>query len=66
MWFQTFLGNRYGHRPFPAIIAGHEFETFLSIAKEHGLQGLDTLQEWYLRDDNAVPHNYVLQVSIVH
>ena len=56
---QTFLGQKYGYRPFPAKIRSSEFETLLAaVEKEDDLQ---LLKHWFWRDDNAVPTQYLLQ-----
>ncbi len=57
------LGDRYGHRPVPSEIPAHEFELLVEEAEGLQLGGVDTLREWYVCDENAVPPEYVLQVS---
>ena len=58
---QVMLGNRYGFQPFPVKINSEEFEHFLSIAKEMDLPDLNLLHEWFLRDNNALLPEYLLQ-----
>ena len=59
LYFQTFLGQKYGYRPFPAKIPITEFESLLgAIENEHDRQ---LLQKWFRKDDNAVPAQYLLQ-----
>ncbi len=61
--FQMFLGNRYGWQPFPVRIDGELFESFMRMAEENDMKGRHLLDKWFLRDDNAVPFQYVLQVG---
>ena len=56
--FIVLLGDRYGWRPLPYEIPEKEFETILSItSREDHL----ILNQWYRRDNNAIPPTYVLQ-----
>ena len=57
--FQTFLGQKYGYRPFPPKIAAPEFEKLLSAVDNE--EDLQLLKRWFWRDDNAVPAQYLLQ-----
>lgn len=56
--FLVLLGDRYGWRPLPPVIPAREME---------GMRDLFTAEvsgrvaEWYRRDENAVPADYVLQ-----
>ena len=59
---QALLGNRYGFQPFPAKIGYEEFELLLHLAEELELEGCNLLTEWFIKDENAVPPEYVLQV----
>ena len=56
--FIVLLGDRYGWRPLPYEIPTDEFEeiTALIAGEEKSL-----LDQWYRRDDNAVPPVYLLQ-----
>ena len=55
--FIILLGNRYGWRPLPYEISTGEFEQILQvISTEEKIQ----LEQWYRRDDNALPVKYVL------
>ncbi len=56
--FIVLLGNRYGWRPLPYEIPADEFKRIISLvpAEERSL-----VEEWYRRDDNAVPPVYCLQ-----
>jgi hypothetical protein len=55
--FVVLLGDRYGWRPLPEIVAAPEFETVASL-----LSPTDRIAAHaaYHRDDNAVPPQYVL------
>lgn len=56
--FIVLLGNRYGWRPLPYEIDAEEFERVLAvISAEEKIQ----LEQWYRRDDNAIPAKYTLQ-----
>lgn len=57
--FQTFLGQKYGYRPFPAKIAASEFEKLLGVVENK--DDLQLLKHWFWRDDNSVPAEYMLQ-----
>ncbi len=50
--FLVLVGNHYGWRPLPAGIPAGEFEAILEHVTEAEQAALE---EWYLRDDNAVP-----------
>lgn len=54
------IGDRYGYRPFPAIIDASEFDMLMAVAEDD--EGVSVIKEWYLRDDNAIPACYMLQV----
>lgn len=56
------LGNRYGYRPFPARINVDEFELLLDISIELNLAGHEILREWFKKDENNIPSEYILQV----
>jgi NACHT domain- and WD repeat-containing protein len=55
--FIVLLGDRYGWCPPPPQIPAHELETLLGVA---GAQR-PTLEKWYLKDENAIPPEYVLK-----
>ena len=57
--FQTFLGQKYGYRPFPTKIAAIEFESLLATVDNNDDHEL--LTKWFWKDDNAVPPQYLLQ-----
>ena len=61
---QTFLGQKYGYRPFPAKIVAAEFETVLEAVSES--KNKEVLSRWFYRDENSVPPVYVLQPITVH
>ncbi len=56
--FIILLGDRYGWRPLPPKIPAVEYEAALE-----GLNEAERarLEEWYLRDDNAIPAEYYLK-----
>ena len=56
---QTFLGQKYGYRPFPAKIPASEFEKLLGAVDKKDDHEL--LKRWFWRDDNAAPAQYLLQ-----
>lgn len=58
--FVGLLGNRYGHRPLPRLIPEQQFQLLLSKLSRNP-DGLQRLQDWFLRDNNSVPPTYVLQ-----
>ena len=58
-FFQTFLGQKYGYRPFPTKIVASEFEKLLGAVENQDDVAL--LKHWFWRDDNAVPAQYLLQ-----
>jgi WD40 repeat protein len=56
--FILLLGDRYGWCPPPPQIPAAEFEQILTVVHDPSDRGL--LQEWYSRDENAVPPEYYL------
>jgi WD40 repeat protein len=57
--FLLLLGNRYGWQPLPVSIPDAEWREILPhIPHDEQL----VLKQWYIRDDNAVPPAYILQV----
>ena len=56
--FLILLGDRYGWEPIPAEIVSTEFEELLNVAT---LEEKETLNEWYLEDNNASPPEYYLK-----
>ncbi|XP_072407531.1 NACHT domain- and WD repeat-containing protein 1 [Chiloscyllium punctatum] len=63
--FVALLGNRYGFRPIPRVIEGKEFEELL-LKHASDSQSLKLLQEWFWKDENAVPPVYILQPITTH
>ncbi len=57
--FIVLLGDRYGWRPPPAEVPATEFEAIRAAVTE--ADAAAALEEWYKRDDNAVPPAYLLQ-----
>ena len=56
--FIVLLGDRYGWRPLPAQIEAAEFEALVAALEQ---DDRDRLEDWYKRDDNAVPPEYCLK-----
>lgn len=56
--FIVLLGDRYGWCPPPPQIPAGEYTAILARISD---QDQDILDTWYLRDDNAIPAEYVLQ-----
>ncbi len=56
--FLVLLGDRYGWEPVPARILSEEFEELRTLATASQAELLD---QWYVRDDNAVPAQHVLK-----
>ena len=57
--FIVLLGDRYGWRPLPASIKAEDFERVrgaISVGEALGL-----VDDWYHRDDNALPPEYLLK-----
>ncbi|XP_068447786.1 NACHT domain- and WD repeat-containing protein 1 [Clinocottus analis] len=63
--FIALLGNRYGHRSLPRLIPEKLFEVLLSKLSKKP-EGTKQLNEWFLKDNNAVPPTYVLQPITTH
>ncbi|KAM3876292.1 NACHT domain- and WD repeat-containing protein 1 [Diretmus argenteus] len=63
--FVVLLGNRYGHRALPRLIPEKEFEMLLSKLSKNP-EGLKLLNQWFLKDNNAVPPAYTLQPITAH
>ncbi|XP_062308645.1 NACHT domain- and WD repeat-containing protein 1 [Osmerus eperlanus] len=58
--FIALLGNRYGHRSIPRVIPEKTFEMLLSkVSRDQ--EGLKLLNQWFFKDNNALPPEYVLQ-----
>ncbi len=56
--FIVLLGDRYGWRPLPYEIPADEFEMISPLVSE---DEKSLLEQWYRRDDNAIPPTYCLQ-----
>ena len=56
------LGDRYGYRPIPSFIPEQEFDLIIKEALVFDRQKVETVQSWYIKDSNALPPVYVLQV----
>lgn len=57
---QGLLGEKYGTIRIPGEVESSEFEMILDAAIEAKLD-TRTLEEWYCRDENAVPPAYYLK-----
>ena len=53
------MGQKYGYRPFPAIIEAAEFEKLLEAVQKDDDKKL--LTRWFWKDANASPNVYILQ-----
>lgn len=56
---QTLVGQKYGFCAVPSKIPLEEYDILLSAIDDQSNK--DLLRKWFLRDDNAVPPEYVLQ-----
>ncbi|XP_033996817.1 NACHT domain- and WD repeat-containing protein 1 [Trematomus bernacchii] len=63
--FIALLGNRYGYRALPRLVPEKHFEVLLSKLSKNP-EGVKQLNQWYLKDNNAVPPTYVLQPITDH
>uniref|UniRef100_A0A3B4VFH5 NACHT and WD repeat domain containing 1 n=1 Tax=Seriola dumerili TaxID=41447 RepID=A0A3B4VFH5_SERDU len=63
--FIALLGNRYGHRALPRLVLQKQFEVLLSKLSKNP-EGVKQLNQWFLKDSNAVPPTYVLQPITAH
>ncbi|EGD72182.1 hypothetical protein PTSG_00205 [Salpingoeca rosetta] len=63
--FVTFLGDRYGFRPFPAKINASELDAMLKwleqSSEEADNNAVRVLRQWFLLDQNCSPPAYILQ-----
>jgi WD40 repeat protein/ABC-type cobalamin/Fe3+-siderophores transport system ATPase subunit len=57
--FIVLLGQRYGWRPLPVRIEADEFERVRDLVASAADQ--QRTKDWYERDDNAVPPEYLLK-----
>ena len=57
---QSFLGDRYGYRPFPSEIDKNELDILKKCLKRKG-NSIDIINDWFVLDENAKPALYVLQ-----
>lgn len=58
-FLQTFLGQKYGYRPFPPKIPSKEFQKLFKAVANN--EDRDLLQRWFKEDKNSVPSQYLLQ-----
>ncbi|XP_033746932.1 NACHT domain- and WD repeat-containing protein 1-like [Pecten maximus] len=57
--FISLLANKYGYRPPPRTISVDHFNTLFGVVENDHHKTL--LNKWYVRDDNALPPEFVLQ-----
>lgn len=57
-FFQTFLGQKYGYRPFPPKIEARLFETILAATEATDDKNL--LNFWFAKDENSMAQYYLL------
>eukprot|EP01099_Mayorella_cantabrigiensis_P001360 TRINITY_DN1592_c0_g1_i1.p1 TRINITY_DN1592_c0_g1~~TRINITY_DN1592_c0_g1_i1.p1 ORF type:complete len:943 (+),score=208.47 TRINITY_DN1592_c0_g1_i1:380-3208(+) len=63
--FVTFVGDKYGYRPFPAKIDKGEFDRMLNWLLENG-HDTSILEQCFVEDLNSIPVNRVLQkISLI-
>ncbi|XP_069505306.1 NACHT domain- and WD repeat-containing protein 1 [Ambystoma mexicanum] len=63
--FIALIGNRYGYRPVPRVI--DEMEYGILYGRMQGDDGaIQLLDQWFWKDENAVPPVYVLQPITTH
>lgn len=62
---KALLGNRYGQRALPRLIPEKQFEVLLSKLSKKP-EGVKLLQQWFLKDNNAIPPTFVLQPITAH
>ena len=62
--FITFLGDRYGYRPFPRLITETEMKILLSVIRSNEVKAL--IEKWFHLDNNCIPPVYILQSVSTH
>ncbi|XP_072123382.1 NACHT domain- and WD repeat-containing protein 1 [Mobula birostris] len=63
--FIALVGSRYGYRPIPRVIEEKEFEVLL-MKHSSDSSSCKLLQDWFWKDENAIPPTYVLQPITTH
>ncbi|EDV28762.1 uncharacterized protein TRIADDRAFT_19804, partial [Trichoplax adhaerens] len=58
--FVTLIGQKYGYRPFPTRVLLEHFDCLRQSMLLHQ-ESVQLLDEWFKKDDNAVPPVYILQ-----
>ncbi|EDV28765.1 uncharacterized protein TRIADDRAFT_20045, partial [Trichoplax adhaerens] len=58
--FVTFLGQKYGYRPFPPKILATVYDKIIQLLTDHG-KSTETFKTWFKLDENASPALYNLQ-----
>ena len=67
-FLQGLVGQRYGERPLPAAIVATDFDLIRATLRRHrNRETRDAwlLDQWYSKDENAVPPQYLLQTEEV-
>lgn len=59
LFLQTMFGQKYGYRPFPAVIGADEFE-MLNGALLQAQKDTSLLRQWFRKDENRIPPVYSL------
>ncbi|XP_064626001.1 uncharacterized protein LOC135486827 [Lineus longissimus] len=63
-YFVALIGQKYGRRPLPAAIRSDLYENMKTLLRRHRsreTRDAGLLDQWYRRDENAVPPVYRLQ-----
>lgn len=60
IFFQVFLGQKYGYRPLPTIIDAKELDMMRECVRDVPAE-VELLDKWYKKDTNTVPPVYILQ-----
>lgn len=64
--FVGLIGDRYGYRPFPPVIASDLFEKMRDQVEHQRHGGRELLEKWFTEDLNVVPPVYRLSPIHVH
>lgn len=60
LFWQVFLGQKYGYRPIPTHIEAEEFQMIRDCTKNEADE-LALMDTWYKCDSNTVPPVFILQ-----
>ncbi len=61
-----FLGQRYGSKTLPSRIEEREFKVLLESLETAGSESAQLVHQWYRRNENTVPPEYVLTPISAH